>query len=128
MVRAVGIALVACLATPLAAAQDSDAAVAPAVSETLPPSRDGGIVEVPAEPIVIESDALTPEPTQDQLLQKFRDALGQPPSFVVSERQLAGSVLEVTTRFGRFCARALPPQLQSGLGGDITLASPCTSF
>jgi hypothetical protein len=128
MVRAMSIAVVACLATPLAAAQDSGAAVLPTVSEMSPPSSDGAVVEVPVEPIVIESDALTLEPTQDQLLQKFRDALGQPPSFVVSERQLAGGLLEVTTRFGRLCVRALPAQLQSGLGGDITLAAPCASF
>jgi hypothetical protein len=127
MVRAVGIAVVACLATPLAVAQDNHDPVPPTMSETALPSADGAVIEVPAEPIVIESDALTPEPTQDQLLQKFRDALGQPPSLVVSERQLAGG-LEVTTRFGHFCARALPAQVRSGLGGDITLAAPCASF
>jgi hypothetical protein len=54
-------------------------------------------------------------------------ALGSP-SFIVSERQLGGGVFELTTRFGRLCARPPPVQLQSGPGGDITLASPCASF
>jgi hypothetical protein len=122
--------MAACLATSFAAAQDSGGGVQPerTGAEALPPSTDGAVIEVPAEPIVIESDTLTPEPTQDQLMRKFRDALGQPPSFIVSERQLAGGVLEVTTRFGRLCARPLPGQLHSGLGGDVTLASPCASF
>jgi hypothetical protein len=123
-VRALGIGLVACLATSFAAAQDSGRGVQ---LERIA-SDDGPVIEVPVEPIVIESDALTPEPTQDQLMQTFREALGQPPSFVVSERQLGGGVFELTTRFGRLCARSLPVQLQSGPGGDITLASPCASF
>ena len=123
-VRALGIVIVACLATSFAAAQDSGGGVQ--LKSTM--SEDGGVLEVPVEPIVIESDELTPEPTQDQLMQKFRDALGQPPSYIVSERQLASGVLEVTTRLGRLCVRPLPGQLRSGLGGDITLAAPCASF
>jgi hypothetical protein len=123
-VRVLGIGMVACFATSFAAAQDSGGGAQ--LKRTV--SDDGAVVEVPVEPIVIESDALTPEPTQDQLMQKFRDALGQPPSYIVSERQLAGGVLEVTTRFGRLCVRPLPGQLGSGLGGDITLAAPCASF
>ena len=97
-------------------------------ADTPPRNTDGSVIEVPVEPIVIEGDAIAPEPTLDQLMQKFRDALSQPPSYVVSEQQLAGGLLEIRTRFGRLCARPAPPQVQSGLGGDIALAAPCASF
>jgi hypothetical protein len=80
------------------------------------------------EPIVIESDALTPEPTQDQLMQKFRNTLAQPSALIVAERRLSDGTLELTTRLGHFCARPLPAHLESGLGGDITLAAPCAWF
>ena len=93
-----------------------------------PRSADSSIIEVPAEPVVIEGGELAPEPTLDQLMQKFREALSQPPSYVISERQLAGGLMEIRTRFGRFCVRPVPSQVQSGLGGDIALAAPCTSF
>jgi hypothetical protein len=89
---------------------------------------DSVAVEVPAEPIVIEGEAAPPEPTLDQRMQKFRDALPPPPSYVVSERQLADGLTEIHTRFGRLCVRPVPSQIQSGLGGDIALAAPCTSF
>jgi hypothetical protein len=89
---------------------------------------DGSVLEIPLDPIVIESDLLEPEPTLDQLLRKFRETLTKPPSFILSERQYAGGTLEVTTRWGRFCARPVPAFAQSGLGGDVTLAAPCAAF
>lgn len=97
-------------------------------SPSSPRNTDGSVIEVPAEPIVIEGEGLAPEPTLDQLMRKFREALSQPPSYVISERQLAGGLMEIRTRFGRFCVRPVPPQVQSGLGGDIALAAPCASF
>jgi hypothetical protein len=131
LMQALGPAMVACLAASLALAQDTDAPAAPAASVVLDassPGREGAVVEIPLEPIVIESDMPNPEPTLDQLMQKFRALLAEPPSFIVSERQFSDGALEVITRFGRFCARPLPGSLHSGLGGDITLASPCASF
>jgi hypothetical protein len=86
------------------------------------------VIKMSVAPIIIESDLPAPQPTREQLMLRFRDALGQPPSFVVSERQLAGGALELTTRFGRFCARPVPVRSQSGIGGPITLAAPCTYF
>ena len=97
-------------------------------TDTLPRGADGSVIEVPAEPIVIEGEAPAPDLTLDQLMQKFREALSQPPSYVISERQLAGGLMEIRTRFGRFCVRPVPPQVQSGLGGDIALVAPCASF
>ncbi len=93
-----------------------------------PASEGSSVLEVPLAPIVVVSDPLTPNPTQDQLIRKFRDALGQPPTLVITEHQLAGGGVQMTTRYGRFCAGPLPGYLQSGLGGDIRLAAPCASF
>jgi len=61
-------------------------------------------------------------------MQKFREALGQPRTLVVTEHQFADGAVEMTTRFGRFCAGPPPGYLQSGLGGDIRLAARCASF
>ena len=132
--RAISAAMMALLgvaALSAVAAQSPEATTSSVDQSTpLPPSdgSDGAIIEVPGEPVIIESDAPQPEPTLDQLVQKFRDALAQPPSYIMSERQLAGGLLEIHTRFGRLCARALPGRVQSGLGGDIVLASPCAAF
>ena len=63
----------------------------------------------------------------DQLMQKFRDALAEPP-LILAEHRFSSGMLEVTTRSGRFCAKTLPGHVESGLGGDITLASPCVWF
>jgi hypothetical protein len=93
-----------------------------------PASEGSSVVEVPLAPIVVVSDPLNPNPTQDQLMRKFRDALGQPPTLGIAEHQFAGGALQMTTRFGRFCAGPPPGYLQSGLGGDIRLAAPCASF
>jgi len=54
--------------------------------------------------------------------------LQAPPSFLSSERRLVDGTIEVTTRFGRFCAPSLPVQFLSGVGGDVRLAAHCTSF
>jgi hypothetical protein len=128
---ALAVALLGSLGCPAAAIENAE-------TETLPTDNpgayssardaDGSVIEVPSEPIVIESEALAPEPTLDQLMQKFRDALAQPPSYVISERQLAGGLMEIRTRFSRLCVRPMPPQVQSGLGGDISLVAPCASF
>lgn len=92
-------------------------------------NSDQAQIEIPLDPIVIESEALAPEPTLDQLFQNFRDVLGQPPSLLSSERRSNDGTLEVTTRLGRLCAKPLPGStVRSGLGGDITLAAPCPAF
>ena len=93
-----------------------------------PASEGSAVVEVPLAPIEVVSEPLNPHPTQAQLMQKFRDALGQPPTLVVTEHQFADGAGEMTTRFGRFCAGPPPGYLQSGLGGDIRLVAPCALF
>ena len=96
--------------------------------ETARASETGAVGEVRSPPVVIESDVLNLEPTLDQLMQKFRTALGQPSVSTVSERRLANGALEVTTSLGRFCTTPPPGYIQSALGGNITLAAPCALF
>jgi hypothetical protein len=78
-------------------------------------------------PIIIEADPMNEEPTLDQLMHRFREALGAPPSYVISERPLAGGGLEFHTRYGRFCVKT-PAVQMGGPGGDVSLASRCASF
>jgi hypothetical protein len=96
--------------------------------ETAPGSEKGSVGEVRSPPVVIESEVLNLDPTLDQLMQKFRTALGRPSVSSVSERRLANGALEVTTSLGRFCTTAPPGYIQSALGGNITLAAPCALF
>jgi hypothetical protein len=123
-------ATVFCFAACVAAAEDS-AGSSPAddsTREAPSPGHAGAGDETPLEPIVIEGDGPNAEPTHDQLMRKLGKALAQPPSSTLSERRLDGGVLEVTTRFGRFCARPMPAYLSSGIGGDIALLAPCATF
>jgi hypothetical protein len=106
----------AALAAPSFAAPDSEG------------SPDTTVLEVPVPPVVIEGEAPRLEPTPDELIQRFRESLKAPPSFLSSERRLADGNIEVTTRFGRFCAPSLPVQFLAGVGGDVRLAAHCTSF
>jgi len=85
-------------------------------------------LEAPTPPVVIEGEGPPPEATPDELIQRFRESLKAPPSFLSSERRLADGTIEATTRFGRFCAPSLPVQFLSGVGGDVRLAAHCTSF
>lgn len=78
-------------------------------------------------PIIIEADPMNEEPTLDQLMHRFREALGAPPSYVISERPLGGESLEFHTRYGRFCVKT-PAVQMGGPGGDVSLASRCASF
>jgi hypothetical protein len=84
--------------------------------------------EIRLAPLVIEGQATNPDPTQDQLVQKFRDALAQPSTLIVAEHRFSDGTLELTTRLGRFCGKPVPAHPESGVGGDITLAAPCAWF
>jgi hypothetical protein len=125
-ILAMAVATVLCFAACISAAEDSAnrSAADGSLSESLSPSEAGAAAQIPVEPIVIEGDGA--EPTLDQLMRKFGEALAQPPS--LNERRLSGGVLEVTTRFGRFCTQPMPAYLSSGLGGDLTLLAPCAGF
>jgi hypothetical protein len=89
---------------------------------------DSSVVDTSLAPITIEGERLYPAPALDNSARKFRDALGPPPILIASERQLTDGAMELTTRFGRFCAKPLPGYLQSNIGGNITLAARCASY
>jgi hypothetical protein len=78
-------------------------------------------------PVSIESDQPAAPATQEELKRKFRDVLKMRPS-APEERRLADGTLEITTQLGHFCAKPLPAQTQSGVGGNIRLAAPCANF
>ena len=117
---------------PAAAFADHDTLSALAIPSTaLPEASDDGensVFAVPAPPVTIEGELPHLEPTPEELIRHFRESLSAPPSFLSSERRLADGTIEVTTRFGRFCAPMLPAQSISGVGGDVRLIAPCASF
>jgi hypothetical protein len=91
-------------------------------------SPEDSVFVVPAPPVVIEGEPSHLEPTPEQLIQRFRESLAAPPSFLSSERRLADGTIEATTKLGRFCAPPLPAQSVSGVGGDVRLVARCASF
>jgi hypothetical protein len=123
--QALGVAMLACLPTSWANAKYQEAEGfgmhKPALEA--PPTNDMSLA-----PIAIEGERLYPDPTLDNIMRKFRNALGPPPILIASERQFTDGAMELTTRFGHFCAKPLPGYLQSGIGGNITLAARCTSY
>jgi len=104
------------------------AAVNGAMHEEQPTTTPAPAGEILLPPLVIESIATNPDPTQDELMQKFRDALAQPPIWAAAEHRFPNGSLDITTRFGHFCAEPPPAHLESGLGGDVTLVAPCVLF
>jgi len=96
--------------------------------DTAPASEEDSTVELRVAPVVVESEALNPRPTLDELMQNFRTALGRPSVSSVSESRLANGALQVTTSLGRFCTTPPSGSIQSGLGGDITLTAPCALY
>ena len=124
------VATLACLTMSWANAQDRDLEAPPVDSraqQPQPTTQVDSSVEIPSVPVIEVVVVKTPDPTMDQLMQKFRDALAEPP-LILAEHRFSNGMLEVITRSGRFCAKTLPGHVESGLGGDITLASPCVWF
>jgi hypothetical protein len=119
------------MAAPDAAARSMAAPDAAARSMAAPDaagSPEDSVFVVPAPPVVIEGEPSHLEPTPEQLIERFRESLAAPPSFLSSERRLADGTIEATTKLGRFCAPPLPAQSVSGAGGDIRLVARCASF
>jgi hypothetical protein len=109
------------------AAQRTEAGTAVSAREA-GATQEEAMSEISVPPISIETDQPVASPTQDQLMPRFRNALGRPLSSSVEARQLVDGALEMTTQLGRFCARPPPAQSQVGVGGTITLAAPCAHF
>ena len=121
---ALGLALCTWLAIFVAQGTDARAAVSPGEAA----ASEETLSDIPVPLISVESDQPAPAPTHEQLMRRFRDALGRPLGTGVEERQLADGTLELPTQLGRFCARPLPAQSRSQVGGSTTLVAPCASF
>jgi len=89
--------------------------------EVQPVDHPSSIGEFPS-PIVIQGE----EPRPDDSTRKFRDTLA--PSAGVREHRLADGTVELITRFGRFCVKPSPLDLQPHIGGELTLVARCTSL
>lgn len=80
--------------------------------------------------VIIEAEPIT-EPTVEELLRGFREALARDrtrnPGDIV-ERQLAGGILEVGTRYGRFCFTSMPSYLGPTFTSGVNLVSRCTTY
>src|ERR1700757_2050194 len=59
-----------------------------------PASEGSSAIEVPLAPVVVIAEPLNPPLSQDQLMQMFRDALGRPPTLVITEHQFADGAVQ----------------------------------
>jgi hypothetical protein len=78
---------------------------------------------------VIEAEPLPVGPSVEELMQRFRANLREDkyplqPVYKV----FATGVVEVTTRYGKFCLAPLPTYLSTSLTFSTSLASRCTLF
>jgi len=92
-----------------------------AVAPTQPPEAEAGSV-------VIEAEPPPSEPTVDELLQRFRERLRTERALAPIERPLAGGMVEVKTRYGRFCVPSPNAFNTSSLTGNFGLASFCAFY
>lgn len=84
--------------------------------------------EVEVGAVVIEAEPPPPEPTMDELLAQFRERLRTERLVAPIERPLAGGMVEVKTRFGRFCVPSPNAFNTSALTGSFGLASFCAFY
>jgi hypothetical protein len=89
----------------------------------------GETVELSPGSIVIEAEPLPVGPSVEELMQRFRANLREDkyplqPVYKV----FATGVVEVTTRYGKFCLAPLPTYLSTSLTFSTSLASRCTLF
>lgn len=82
-------------------------------------------VDVEVGGITIEATRPKAEPSIDELLEHFRQRLSTERLLAPMERPLAGGLVEVNTRFGRFCVPSPSAFNWSDLTGSFALASFC---
>ena len=73
-------------------------------------------IAAPDDSIVIEAEPLDQPPTEEQLMQRFREALGSPRSLQLTEHSSAAGGIEVQSRYGRFCVNPTPAPSAGGPG------------
>ena len=86
------------------------------------------VVVLSLMPISVEGEDSYSDSTQDSSKRTLRDALGRPLVLIAGEREFSGGAMELTTRFGHFCARSLPAHLQPSIGATMELAARCVSY
>jgi hypothetical protein len=86
------------------------------------------IPEVEVGSVVIEAEPAPEGPTVDQLLEQFREHLRTERTLAPIERPLAGGMVEVKTRYGRFCVPSPNAFNTSSLTGNFGLASLCAFY
>jgi hypothetical protein len=84
--------------------------------------------EVEVGSVVIEAEPPPSEPTVDELLARFRERLQTERMLAPIERPLAGGMVEVKTRYGRFCVPSPNAFNTSPLTGSFGLASFCAFY
>ncbi len=84
--------------------------------------------EVEVGSVVIEAEPPPPEATVDELLARFRERLRTERMLAPIERPLAGGMVEVKTRYGRFCVPSANAFNTSSLTGSFGLASLCAFY
>jgi hypothetical protein len=131
IVPALGLALLACLPASRADAKQqagTDFGMDRPALEAPPTNEDSFSVDTSSSPVTIEGQRLYPDSAPDSLERNFHDALGPPTSLIVSERRFTDGAIELTTRFGRFCAKPLPGYLQSHIEASMTVVGRCASY
>jgi len=86
------------------------------------------VPEVEVGSVVIEAEPAPEGPTVDQLLEQFRGRLRTERALAPIERPLAGGMVEVKTRYGRFCVPSPNAFNTSALTGNFGLASFCAFY
>jgi hypothetical protein len=84
--------------------------------------------EAEAGSVIIEAEPTPSEPTAEELLQRFRERLRTERNLAPIERPLAGGMVEVKTRYGRFCVPSANAFNTSALTGNFGLASFCAFY
>ena len=100
-----------------------------AVAEDSPPAADASVPEVEVDAVIIEAAPVEREPTIEELFQLFRDQLAKDRSLTTpKERPLGGGLVQVDTRYGRFCVPTENNFTWSSLTGSFGLVSRCAFF
>jgi hypothetical protein len=85
-------------------------------------------LETEAGSVIIEAEPPPPEPTVEEMLQRFREHLRTERSLAPIERPLSGGIVEVKTRYGRVCVPSPNAFNTSSLTGSFGLASLCAFY
>jgi hypothetical protein len=83
-----------------------------------------------AEPgsVVIEAEPPRPEPTLEERMLRLREQLATDRLLTPAERPLAGGLVEIRTRYGRFCLPSVTALNRSDLTGSFGLVARCAYY